>query len=156
GHAGRGDDSGEIHGDAGSMQAGGEKRSGMRAGFARIHTDEHVRGGAGLLEISAQSAAGGVQSGVVQRWCAGDAANTVGTEEFFGHVEGDRGTRSRRADRRKDDLKLSLAHGRREAGRDKAKDARRVNEKRGWEQKALREQRYLYKRVMASELRAIV
>src|ERR1700693_3078107 len=100
------------------MQTGSEKRSDVRAGFARIHADEHVRGGTGLLEISAESAAGGVESSVVQRWCAGGAANTIGTEELFGHAVG-RSWRSRRPDRRKDGLKLSLAHGRREAGRDK-------------------------------------
>jgi hypothetical protein len=36
-------------------------------------------------QIGGQSAAGGKQSGVVERRCAWDAANTIGSEKFFGH-----------------------------------------------------------------------
>src|SRR5713226_5385342 len=75
-HARRGNDAGEIDGHAGDV----------RAGFAGVHAEEHVRRGTGLFEISAERAAGGVQGGVVQRRGAGDAANTVSTEEFFGHI----------------------------------------------------------------------
>jgi hypothetical protein len=39
------------------------------------------------FEISTERTAGGIERGVVQRGSPGDAANTIGTEEFFGHGE---------------------------------------------------------------------
>src|SRR5216684_404443 len=82
GDARRGNDAGEIDRHAGDVKASSENSSDVRAGFAGVHAEEHVRRGTGLLEISAERAAGGVEGGVVQRRGAGDAANTVCTEEF--------------------------------------------------------------------------
>jgi hypothetical protein len=39
------------------------------------------------IQICAQGAAGSKERGVVQRRCTRDAANTIGSEEFFGHGE---------------------------------------------------------------------
>src|SRR4029077_5466905 len=57
----------------------------VRAGFARVHTDEHMRCTMFALEIGAERAPSGIKSGVVQRWRAGDPANPVGSEQLFGH-----------------------------------------------------------------------
>ena len=57
----------------------------MRAGFASVHPDEHVGGGVFAKQIGGKRASGGKKSGVVERRSAGNAANTVGSEKFFGH-----------------------------------------------------------------------
>jgi hypothetical protein len=36
-------------------------------------------------QIGGERTAGGEKSGVVERRCAGNAANAVGSEKFFGH-----------------------------------------------------------------------
>jgi len=41
----------------------------------------------GAFQVRAQRAAGRKESGVVQRRSARDAANAIGSEEFFGHGE---------------------------------------------------------------------
>src|SRR6266550_5544307 len=58
----------------------------MRAGFASVHADEHVRRAMFAMEIRGESASGGVKSGVVQRRPARDAANPVGSKKLLGHV----------------------------------------------------------------------
>src|SRR6202043_3409660 len=59
----------------------------MRAGFASVHADEDMRCPMFAIEIRGESASGGVKSGVVQRRCARDAANPVGSKKLFGHVK---------------------------------------------------------------------
>ena len=57
----------------------------MGAGFARVHADENVSSGMLAQQIGGERTAGGEKSGVVERRCAGNAANAVGSEKFFGH-----------------------------------------------------------------------
>ncbi len=57
----------------------------MRAGFASVHADQDMRCTMFALEIRAERASGGVESGVVERRSARDAANPVGSKKFFGH-----------------------------------------------------------------------
>jgi hypothetical protein len=54
-------------------------------GFAGVHADKNVRGGVFAKQISGEGTAGGEKSGVVERRSAGNAANTIGSEKFFGH-----------------------------------------------------------------------
>jgi hypothetical protein len=85
GYAGRGDDSRKSDGAAGQPQSRGKKCGDVRAGFAGIHADEHVGGRMLPQQISAEGAAGGEERGVIERRSAGDTANSVRSEEFFGH-----------------------------------------------------------------------
>src|ERR1700675_2854036 len=62
----------------------------MRAGFARVHADEDIGRAVFALESSGECEAGRVKSGIVERRSAGDAADTVGTEELFSHENGGR------------------------------------------------------------------
>lgn len=57
----------------------------MRAGFARVHANEHMSGGMFAEQIGGERPAGGKKSGVVERRGAGNAANAISSEEFFGH-----------------------------------------------------------------------
>jgi len=57
----------------------------VRTGFARVHANEHASGGMFTEQIGGQRPAGGKKSGVVERRGAGNAANAIGSEEFFGH-----------------------------------------------------------------------
>jgi hypothetical protein len=86
-NAGSGDYAGKGDGGAGLREAGGEERGDVRAGFAGVHAHEHVRGGMFPKQVGGESAAGGEESSVVERRSAGNAANTVGSEKFFGHRE---------------------------------------------------------------------
>jgi hypothetical protein len=65
-----------------------EKSGDVWAGFARVHADENVSGGVVAKEVGGERAAGGKESGVVERGGAGNAANAVGSEKFFGHERG--------------------------------------------------------------------
>src|SRR5580658_1353155 len=85
GHAGRGDDTGKSYGGSGLREASGEKRRDVRTGFAGVHADEHVGRGVLAEQISGERAAGGEKSSVVEGRRAGNAANAVGSEKFFGH-----------------------------------------------------------------------
>jgi hypothetical protein len=55
------------------------------AGFAGVHADEDVSSGMFANQIGRERAAGGEESGVVERRSAGNAANAVGSEKFFRH-----------------------------------------------------------------------
>src|SRR5260370_3733064 len=90
GDARRGNDAGEIDRHAGDVKASSEKSSDVRAGFAGVHAEEHVRRGTGLLEISAERAAGGVEGGVVQRRGARDARDSARTRKVLVHFSPDR------------------------------------------------------------------
>ncbi len=57
----------------------------MRAGFASVHADENVGGGVLAEQIGGERAPGGKKSGVIERRSAGNAANSIGSEKFFGH-----------------------------------------------------------------------
>ena len=57
----------------------------MRAGFARVHADEHSRGTMLALEVAAYGTPGGVKCAVIERRSTGNTANAVGSEKFFGH-----------------------------------------------------------------------
>ena len=57
----------------------------MRAGFARVHANEDVSCAMLASQILAERASSGVQSSVVQRRRAWDAANAVGSKKLFGH-----------------------------------------------------------------------
>ena len=85
GDAGSGDDSSEGHGAASGGDSGGENCGDVRAGFAGVHSEED----AGVLvfaaKINGESAAGGVERGVVKWRSAGETANAVSTEKLFGH-----------------------------------------------------------------------
>jgi hypothetical protein len=62
-----------------------EKSGDVRTGFARVHADEDVSGGVLAEQISGEGTAGGIKSGVVERRSAGNPANTISSEKFFGH-----------------------------------------------------------------------
>ena len=70
---------------AGLREARSEESGDVRAGFSRVHADENVSGGVLAEQIGGERTAGGKKSGVVERRSAGDAANAVGSEKFFGH-----------------------------------------------------------------------
>ena len=85
GDAGRGDDASKSDGTTGLRESGGEKSGDVRAGFARVHADEDVSGGVLAAQIGSERAARGIKSGVVERRSAGNAANSISSEKFFGH-----------------------------------------------------------------------
>jgi len=85
GYAGSGDDAGKGYGCAGLREARGEESGDVGAGFAGVHADEHVSGGMFAEQIGGERAAGGEESGVIERRGAGNAANAVGSEKLFGH-----------------------------------------------------------------------
>jgi hypothetical protein len=85
GDAGRGNDAGKGNGRASLRESGGEKSGNVGAGFAGVHADENVGGGMFAEQIGGEGTAGGEKSGVVERWRAGHAANSIGSEKFFGH-----------------------------------------------------------------------
>jgi len=66
-------------------EAGGKESGDVRAGFARVHADEDVSSGMLANQIGGERAAGGEESGVVERRSAGDAANAIGSEKLFRH-----------------------------------------------------------------------
>ena len=57
----------------------------MRARFARVHADEDASRAMLAAQVGAKGAARRVKSRIVQRRSAGDAADSVRAEEFFGH-----------------------------------------------------------------------
>ena len=57
----------------------------MRAGFPSVHADEDMGRTVFALQIRAERASRGEKSGVVQRRRAREAANPVGSKEFFAH-----------------------------------------------------------------------
>jgi len=83
--SGRGNDAGKGDRSAGFGEAGGEESGDVRAGFARVHADENMGGGVFREQIGGKRTARGKKGGVVERRRAGDAANTIGSEKFFGH-----------------------------------------------------------------------
>ena len=85
GDAGGGYDTGESDGGACLREASGQESGDVRAGFAGVHSNEDVRGGVFAEEKGGEGTADGKKGGVVERRRAGNAANAVGTEEFFGH-----------------------------------------------------------------------
>jgi hypothetical protein len=85
GDAGRSDDASKSDGTTGLRESGGEESGNMRAGFAGVHADEDVGGRVFAKQISGERASGGKKSGVVKRRSAWNAANTIGSEKFFGH-----------------------------------------------------------------------
>jgi len=80
-----GDDARESHGAAPLRDAGGEESGDVRAGFAGVHADENVCGGVFAKQIVGKRAADSKESGVVEGWCAGNAADSVSAEKLFGH-----------------------------------------------------------------------
>jgi hypothetical protein len=85
GDAGCGDDACKGYGCTSLCKAGGEKSGDVRAGFAGVHANENVGRGVFAKQISTERAAGGEESGVIERRSAGNAANSIGSEKFFGH-----------------------------------------------------------------------
>jgi hypothetical protein len=85
GDAGSGDNSYKSNGSARFGKSGGKQSGDVRAGFAGVHADEDVGGAVFTLEIGAEGAARGIEGGVVERRSAGQAANSVGSKEFFRH-----------------------------------------------------------------------
>ena len=83
--AGSGDYAGKSDGRPGLRETCGKKSGNMRARFASIHADKNVGGGMLSEQVGRESAAGGKKSGVVQRGRAGDAADAIRSEKFFGH-----------------------------------------------------------------------
>lgn len=81
GYAGSGDDSGEGGRATGGRNACGEKRGDVRAGFAGVHADEDTGVVMFAAKVNGESAAGGVERGVVERRGAGEAADAVSAEE---------------------------------------------------------------------------
>jgi len=66
-HAGSSDHAGKSNACPRLREAGGKQGSDVRAGFAGVHADEDVRFAMLALEIGAERAPGGEESGVVQR-----------------------------------------------------------------------------------------
>jgi hypothetical protein len=85
GDAGRSDDAGKGDGGTGLRETRGEESGNVRAGLSCVHADKNVSGGVLAEQISGERTAGGVKSGVVERRSAGDAADAVCSEKFFGH-----------------------------------------------------------------------
>ena len=85
GHTRRRDNSGKRDGGTRLPETNGKNSSDVGTGFARIGADERVSGRMFTQQVSSESAANGKEGGVVERRSAGNAANTVGAEEFFGH-----------------------------------------------------------------------
>jgi len=85
GYAGRGNDTCKGYRCAGLREACGEESGDVRTGFARVHADKNAGGGVFAEQIGRERTAGGEKGGVVERRSAGNAANAIGSEEFFGH-----------------------------------------------------------------------
>lgn len=81
----RGDDASKSYRPAGLRDSSGEESGDMRTGLARVHADEDMNGGVLAAQIRSERAARGIKSGVVERRSAGNAANTISSEKFFGH-----------------------------------------------------------------------
>jgi len=84
-YAGSGEDSSERDRGTALLEAGGDYRSDMRAGFAGISADESVRRGVIAMQKFGHGAAKCEQSGVVERGSSRDATNAVSTKELSGH-----------------------------------------------------------------------
>jgi hypothetical protein len=84
-NARRGDDAGKGDGRASLRETSGEESGNVGAGFASVHADENVCGGALTEEIRGERTASSIKSGVVERRSAWNAANPIGSEKFFGH-----------------------------------------------------------------------
>lgn len=67
------------------FEPGSEEGRNVGAGFAGVHADENARGRMFAEQKGGERTAGGEQSGVVERRGARNAANAVGSEQFFGH-----------------------------------------------------------------------
>src|SRR5579864_8125078 len=85
GHAGRGDDSRKRAANAFPGEPGGNLGGNMRPGFAGIRADQHSRAIIPHAEVAPDAPAGPIKGLVVQRIFAGYTADTVSSEEFFGH-----------------------------------------------------------------------
>ena len=59
----------------------------MRAGFPCVHPDQDMGCPVVLAEIGGERTARRIQSGIVKGGRAGDAADAIGSEKFFGHGE---------------------------------------------------------------------
>src|SRR5260370_911381 len=71
--------------DAGVSRTRRQQGRDVRAGFTRVHADEHMGGAVFALEIRAERPPGGIECGVVQRRCARNAANPIGSKKLFRH-----------------------------------------------------------------------
>lgn len=80
-----GNDAGKGDSGASLLESGGEKSRDMRPGLAGVHADENVGGGMFAKQVGSERAAGGKEGSVVERRSAGNAADAVCAEEFFGH-----------------------------------------------------------------------
>jgi hypothetical protein len=85
GDAWRGNNACKSDGSAGVRKSCGEKSGNVRAGFAGVHANENVGRGMFAKQISGEGTAGGEKGCVVERRSAGNAANTICSEKFFGH-----------------------------------------------------------------------
>src|ERR1700738_3937130 len=85
GYARRGDHAGKSDGRTSRAEAGGEQCGDVRAGFARVRAQQDASRWMLLPEIRAESATRRIEGGVVERWCSGNAANSVCAEQFFRH-----------------------------------------------------------------------
>ena len=84
-NAWRGDDASKSDRPAGLRDSSGEESGDMRTGLARVHADEDMSGGVLAAQIRSERAARGIKSGVIERRGAGNTANTICSEKFFGH-----------------------------------------------------------------------
>ena len=87
-HARRRNHAGKRRLGSGRLQSSRQQRRNVRPRFARIHADQHARRAILLRQISAERSPGRIQRCVVERRFARFAADSVGTEKFFGHVWG--------------------------------------------------------------------
>lgn len=85
GDAGCGDDACKGNRTAGLREPGGEEGGNVWARFARVHADENVGGGVFAKQICSEGAASCEKGGVIERRRAGNAANSISSEKFFGH-----------------------------------------------------------------------
>ena len=84
-HTGSGNHTGKGYCRAGLRKTRRQQGGDMRAGFTRVHADQHMRCAMFALEIRAERPPGGIECGVVQWRCSRNAANPVGSKKLFGH-----------------------------------------------------------------------
>ena len=85
-HAGRSDDAGGYRWHFLLRQAGGHLRGDPRAGFARVHADEHSGIRRRAAQIAPEGHAEGMHRGRIQGILSRHAANAVRSEQLFAHL----------------------------------------------------------------------
>jgi len=82
---GSSENSGERNGSAPFEQTSGDNGRDVRAGFARVSTDQCVRRTVIAVKVFGDGKAKREESGIIERRSAGDTTNTVRTEKLSRH-----------------------------------------------------------------------